>query len=65
MGQHDARPSRAWCYAGRRDDDRAFGPSFGNGVGLAMAEAHLAASYIAPSFEIVNHFTYGIVSDGD
>jgi len=29
------------------------------------AEAHLAASYNRPGAEIVNHFTYGIVSDGD
>jgi transketolase len=41
------------------------GQGFGNGVGLAMAEAHLAASYNRPGFEIVNHFTFGIVSDGD
>jgi transketolase len=41
------------------------GQGFGNGVGLAMAEAHLAACYNRPGFDIVNHFTYGIVSDGD
>ena len=41
------------------------GQGFGTGVGLAMAEAHLAACYNRPGTEIVNHFTYGIVSDGD
>lgn len=41
------------------------GQGFGNGVGLAMAEAYLAACYNRPGAEIVNHFTYGIVSDGD
>ncbi len=41
------------------------GQGFGNGVGLAMAEAHLAACYNRPGAEIVNHYTYGIVSDGD
>jgi transketolase len=41
------------------------GQGFGNGVGLAMAEAHLAACYNRPGAEIINHFTYGIVSDGD
>ena len=30
-----------------------------------MAEAHLAARYNRGGFEIINHFTYGIVSDGD
>jgi transketolase len=41
------------------------GQGFGNGVGLAMAEAHLAARYNRTGFEVINHFTYGIVSDGD
>src|SRR5665213_1583910 len=41
------------------------GQGFANGVGLAIAEAYLAARYNRPNFEIVNHFTYGIVSDGD
>ncbi len=41
------------------------GQGFGNGVGLAMAEAYLAAHYNRDGFEIINHFTYGIVSDGD
>ena len=41
------------------------GQGFGNGVGMAMAEAYLAAAYNRPGFEIVDHFTYGIVSDGD
>lgn len=41
------------------------GQGFGNGVGMAIAEAHLAALYNRPGFEIINHYTYGIVSDGD
>jgi transketolase len=41
------------------------GQGFGNGVGMAVAEAYLAARYNRPGFEIINHFTYGIVSDGD
>jgi transketolase len=41
------------------------GQGFANGVGMAMAEAHLAARYNRPEFEIINHFTYGLVSDGD
>lgn len=41
------------------------GQGFGNGVGMAIAEAHLAARYNRSGFEIVNHYTYGIVSDGD
>src|SRR5688572_829749 len=41
------------------------GQGFGNGVGMAIAEAHLAARYNRPGFDIVDHFTYAIVSDGD
>ena len=41
------------------------GQGFANGVGMAMAEAHLAARYNRPGFEVINHFTYAIVSDGD
>jgi len=41
------------------------GQGFGNGVGLAVAERYLAARYNRPGFEIINHFTYAIVSDGD
>jgi transketolase len=41
------------------------GQGFGNGVGMAMAEAFLAARFNREGHEIVNHYTYGIVSDGD
>src|SRR6185295_16002028 len=41
------------------------GQGFGNGVGLAIAEAYLAARYNRPGFDIIHHFTYGLVSDGD
>jgi len=41
------------------------GQGFGNGVGIAIAEAYLAARYNRPGFEIIDHFTYGLVSDGD
>ncbi len=41
------------------------GQGFANGVGMAMAEAHLAARYNRPGFDIIDHYTYGLVSDGD
>ena len=41
------------------------GQGFGNAVGMAIAEAHLAARYNRPGHAIVDHHTYAIVSDGD
>jgi len=41
------------------------GQGFANGVGMAIAERYLAAKFNRPGFEIIDHFTYGIVSDGD
>ncbi len=41
------------------------GQGFANGVGMAIAERFLAAHFNRPGYEIVNHYTYGIVSDGD
>ena len=41
------------------------GQGFGNGVGMAIAEAFMASRYNRPGLEIIQHFTYGIVSDGD
>ncbi|AMP04591.1 transketolase [Collimonas pratensis] len=41
------------------------GQGFANGVGMAMAEANLAARYNRPGLDVVNHYTYGLVSDGD
>ncbi|EHF1088878.1 TPA: transketolase [Enterococcus faecalis] len=34
-------------------------------VGMAMAEAHLAATYNRDSFPIMDHYTYAICGDGD
>jgi transketolase len=41
------------------------GQGFANGVGMAIAEVFLAATFNRPGFELVNHYTYAIVSDGD
>ena len=41
------------------------GQGFANGVGMAIAEAHLAAEFNAPDYKIVDHYTYAIVTDGD
>jgi transketolase len=41
------------------------GQGFSNGVGMAMAEAHLAKEFNRPGHEIIDHFIYAIVTDGD
>ena len=41
------------------------GQGISNAVGMALAEAHLAAGYNRPGHRIVDHHTYVIASDGD
>lgn len=40
------------------------GQGIANAVGMAMAEAHLAAKFNKPGFEIVDHYTYALSGDG-
>ena len=40
------------------------GQGIANAVGMALAEAHLAAKYNRPGYEIVNHYTYALCGDG-
>src|SRR5699024_10889031 len=41
------------------------GQGVANGVGMAMAEAHLAETYNKEDYPIVDHYTYVLCSDGD
>jgi len=41
------------------------GQGFANGVGMAIAEAHLAEVFNRPDNKIIDHFVYAIVTDGD
>ncbi|MBR2179171.1 MAG: transketolase [Selenomonadaceae bacterium] len=40
------------------------GAGLGMAVGMAMAEAHLAATFNKPDYNIVNHYTYALAGDG-
>jgi transketolase len=40
------------------------GQGIANGVGLALAEAHLAARFNKPDAKIIDHYTYVILGDG-
>ncbi|MGD0479062.1 MAG: transketolase [Terracidiphilus sp.] len=41
------------------------GQGFGMGVGMAIAEKHLAATYNRPGFNVVDHHTFVMCGDGD
>ena len=41
------------------------GQGFANGIGMAIAESHLAAAFNTPDGKIIDHYTYAIVTDGD
>ena len=40
------------------------GQGIANAVGMAVAEAHLAAKFNRPNFKIVDHYTYALCGDG-
>ncbi|WP_333678899.1 transketolase [Dyella sp.] len=41
------------------------GQGFGNAVGMAIAEAQLAARYNRDAYRLFDHYTYALASDGD
>src|SRR6056297_2691584 len=41
------------------------GQGFATGGGMAMAEKHMSAKFNTDEYQITDHYTYGIVSDGD
>ena len=40
------------------------GQGIANAVGMALAEAHLAAKYNKPGYKVVDHYTYAFCGDG-
>jgi transketolase len=53
------------CTPGVETTTGPLGAGFAMGVGMAVAAEHLAAMYNQPDLPVVDHFIYGIVSDGD
>lgn len=65
-GSHTpGHPERSYHTPGVEVSTGPLGQGFGNGVGMAIAEAWLAARYNRPDHTIVDHYTYALVSDGD
>ncbi len=57
-------PERHWT-PGVETTTGPLGQGIANAVGMAMAEAYLGAYFNRPDHQIVNHYTYVIVGDGD
>ncbi len=55
----------SYITAGVETTTGPLGQGFANGVGMAIAERYLTTRFNRPDHEIVNHYIYGIVSDGD
>ncbi len=53
------------CTPGVEVTTGPLGQGFANCVGLAIAQAHLAATFNRPNFNVVDHYIYAIVTDGD
>ncbi len=53
------------CAPGVETTTGPLGQGVMNALGLAIAEAHLAAVYNRPGHEIVDHYTYVFCGDGD
>lgn len=76
LGLEDLKQFRQWGSAtaghpeysldhGIETTTGPLGQGFGNGVGMAMAEAYLAEYFNRSGYSIVDHYVYAIASDGD
>jgi transketolase len=54
-----------YCTPGVEVTTGPLGQGLGNSVGMAIAEAHLAAVFNKPDHKIIDHYIYAIVTDGD
>jgi transketolase len=76
LGMHELQSFRQWgsrtpghpewhLTPGVEATTGPLGQGAANAVGMAMAERHLAHRFNRPGHEIVDHYTYALVSDGD
>ena len=64
-GSKTAGHPEFWHAPGIETTTGPLGQGFANGVGMAIAERWLATTYNRPGYDIMDHYTYAIVSDGD
>lgn len=65
LGSQTAGHPEYGLAAGIETTTGPLGQGIGNAIGMAIAERMLAARYNRPGHEIVDHYTYCIVGDGD
>ncbi|MEB3307616.1 MAG: transketolase, partial [Cyanobacteriota bacterium] len=63
-GSHTPGHPETFETAGVEVTTGPLGQGIANAVGLALAEAHLAARFNKPDCQVVDHFTYVIMGDG-
>lgn len=62
--KHPGHPE-SWPPRASETTTGPLGQGISNGVGMAIAESFLSAHFNRPGFDIVDHYTYVICSDGD
>jgi len=65
MGSKTPGHPENFVTAGVEATTGPLGQGFANAVGMAAAEAHLAASNNKPGHKIIDHYTYALAGDGD
>jgi transketolase len=53
------------CTPGVEVTTGPLGQGLANSVGMAIAEKHLAAEFNTEKYNVIDHYTYAIVTDGD
>ena len=64
LGSKTAGHPEYWHIPGIETTTGPLGQGIANAVGMAMAEAHLAAMFNKDGYNIVDHYTYALSGDG-